>query len=587
MLAAEASTTDSPPPQQQQPPPLVLRIYDRESGLTPHAQGRRAEDDGPVDGLVPGALAWATDGSLIATARARGGGGGKKGGGVEVAFFERNGLRHREFVLREEDHMKVAALAWDAEAGVLAVALRPPPSSAPGEGAAGRVQLWHRGNYHWYLKQELRFAPSSLTALRFDAERPRRLHLLLLQHQQPQQQLEWRTLDYAWDALVSPSPLRTAAVIDGRRLLLTPLAKALVPPPMAAATLTAASGPVVAVGFMAQAAPLLRYRPLLGGPSEEEEQAPPAPPPAAVMAVLTSAGVVELFDERVAVAVAAAGSPAGAGALLGSVAVGVEAARQVVVLVEGQEGEEEGAPLRLRLLLAAWDAERGADGVLEVSGVAVQAAGGLLKAGEQQHQERFLPLPSDPSSSSSSSSIPRIMRLCPWGPRCDAALLALDDGRLLHYSTATGALAPHPHLPPLLEPCPWVALLLDDTPHHHPIAIGLSERGRLYANEHCLAPGGCGSFLLHPTFGALLFATLGSRPQLRLVPYRALAALDAHAGAETLWGGGEAGGGLLLEPRALERGARLVAASPWAATVVVQVGCWWVLGRNLVYRSED
>ena len=134
---------------------------------------------------------------------------------------------------------------------------------------------------------------------------------------------------------------------------------------MAAATLTAASGPVVAVGFMAQAAPLLRYRPLLGGPSEEEEQAPPAPPPAAVMAVLTSAGVVELFDERVAVAVAAAGSPAGAGALLGSVAVGVEAARQVVVLVEGQEGEEEGAPLRLRLLLAAWDAERGADGVLE------------------------------------------------------------------------------------------------------------------------------------------------------------------------------------------------------------------------------
>jgi hypothetical protein len=272
------------------------------------------------------------------------------------------------------------------------------------------------------------------------------------------------------------------------------------------------------------------------------------------MAVLTSMGSVEVYDERVAAAAVGQGT-----ALLGCVTVGDGGfeARQVAVLVE-EEGEGSGESLALRLLLAGWHATQGVEGVLELS---VRVGGG---AKPQQPATRFLPLP---SSADTTNPHPRLLRLQPWGQRRDAALLSFEDGRLLQYTLANPTLVPHPHLPPLLEPCPWVSILETPTDEQQqpPIAIGLSERGRLYANEHCLAPGVCGSFLLHPSFGLLLYATLGSRPQLRMVPYKALAALDAHAGAETLLGLEG------LEPRALERGARLVAACPYAPTVVVQV----------------
>lgn len=571
---------------------MVLRIYDREAGLTPHAKGRRAEDDGAVEGLVPGAVAWSTDGALIATARATGrkGKAGAMTRAMEVAFFERNGLRHRELALREEDDegaVEVGALAWDAEAGVLAVALLPPavaPEPPP------RVQLWHRGNYHWYLKQELRLGSTGpgggathLLALRFDAERARRLHVLVSQPQEQrgQIQIEWRTLDFCWDTFLSPSPLRTAAVVDGRRLLLTPLSQAVVPPPMAAATLEA-SAPVTAVGFSAHATPPLRYHPHGG----QQPQAAAAAAPVAVMAVLTAAGTVEVYDERRATVGEGEG-----GALLGRVVVDAAVeARQVAVLVEGEGEGEDGTLLRLRLLLAGRHRRQSVAGVLAL-GVTVPTFPPAKDAPLTITQQKFHPLP--PSDGHSAG----ILRLQPWDQRRDAALLALEDGRVLQYTCSSSAnsspLAPHPHVPPLLEPCPWVHLLdlhdaadtgTDTDAHHHPaILVALSERGRLYANEHCLAPGGCGSFLPHPSFGLLLYATLGSRPQLRLVPYRALARLDAHAGAEAvLEAVGE--GMEVVEPRALERGARLVAASPVAPTVVLQVGGW--LGRWLWIGSD-
>lgn len=534
-----------------------------------------------MDGLVPGALAWSTDGSLIATARR----GVKKGqsccsgSALEVAFFERNGLRHREFSLREEeeeegegeaDRVVVAVLAWDAEASVLAVLLLPSADKSITSLATPpppRVQLWHRSNYLWYLKHELRFPSSShIVALRFDAERPRRLHCCVLSSSSAAPLLEWRTLDFVWDVLLSPSPLRTAAVVNGRRCLLTPLAHSLVPPPMAAATVEThrSNGPIVAVGFTAYAAPPLRYRPK----QQEQEEAVSSAAPASVMALLTSGGRVELCDERAAVGAGSGG--AAAASLLGCVDVGLKnvECRQVAVLVEA-----EGAGcLRLRLLLAAWHAGEGVEGVVEVVGVTVplvpakEGGGGEAPALLPVGSRRFLPLPPLAGKSSSSSGSGSMLRLQPWGQRRDAALLALEDGRILQYTIESSALAnPCPHLPPLLEPCPWVALL---DSHPHSIIIGLSDRGRLYANEHCLAPGDCGSFLLHPTFGVLLYATLGSRPHLRMLPYRMLRSLDAHAGAEEtvvkLGGSG-------LEARALERGARLVAAAPGAATVVLQV----------------
>jgi hypothetical protein len=49
----------------------------------------------------------------------------------------------------------------------------------------------------------------------------------------------FRWLEWTWDVQVSDNGSRTAAVIDGSRLLLTPLAHVVTPPPMASRTIVA------------------------------------------------------------------------------------------------------------------------------------------------------------------------------------------------------------------------------------------------------------------------------------------------------------------------------------------------------------
>ena len=76
------------------------------------------------------------------------------------------------------------------------------------------VQLYHRDNYHWYLKLELQ----NYNLLGFDAETPGRLLL--------SRSGEVVVLDTVWDVCVNTlSKDSSIAVIDGRQLLLTPLGK--------------------------------------------------------------------------------------------------------------------------------------------------------------------------------------------------------------------------------------------------------------------------------------------------------------------------------------------------------------------------
>jgi hypothetical protein len=92
-----------------------------------------------------------------------------------VVFFESNGLRHRDFVLRgvHPEVDEVLALTWNAESDLLALAL----NCRAGEGRS-RVLVWHRDNYQWYLKYEEGYeVPISDT--RFDQERSYKLHVLL------------------------------------------------------------------------------------------------------------------------------------------------------------------------------------------------------------------------------------------------------------------------------------------------------------------------------------------------------------------------------------------------------------------------
>lgn len=117
----------------------LVRVYSREGVLDSVSE--------PVDGLE-GALSWRPAGNLIAGIQ-------RLEDRVDVVFFERNGLRHGQFSLRltldelqaPDQHIK---LSWNQDSTVLAVIL------------ADSVQLWTMGNYHWYLKQEIRTEHSAL-----------------------------------------------------------------------------------------------------------------------------------------------------------------------------------------------------------------------------------------------------------------------------------------------------------------------------------------------------------------------------------------------------------------------------------------
>jgi len=112
----------------------VLRVYDRQASLQSTSE--------PVAGLEH-PLAWRPSGNLIAGTQRFGfeGGGAGREGRHDVVFFEKNGLRHGEFGLREvadgdkegggsgrplEDQQrkwgyKVREICWSSDSNVLGV----------------------------------------------------------------------------------------------------------------------------------------------------------------------------------------------------------------------------------------------------------------------------------------------------------------------------------------------------------------------------------------------------------------------------------------------------------------------------------
>jgi elongator complex protein 1 len=130
----------------------LIRVYSREGVLDSVSE--------PVDGLE-GALSWRPVGNLIAGIQ-------KLQDRVDVVFFERNGLRHGQFSLRlSPEEMRTSGqhitLSWNQDSTVLAVIL------------ADSIQLWTMGNYHWYLKQEIKTKhadTSSYSPLVWHQEKP-------------------------------------------------------------------------------------------------------------------------------------------------------------------------------------------------------------------------------------------------------------------------------------------------------------------------------------------------------------------------------------------------------------------------------
>ena len=188
----------------------AIRVFDRDGKLDSVSE--------PVDGLEA-SLSWRPYGNLIASVK-------RSENKIEVVFFERNGLRHGEFDLRPspEDTKTWASkisLSWNIDSTVLAVSY------------LDRVQLWTMGNYHYYLKKELRFAGDQHIgvlpmAVRWHSETPLRLVMASSEH--------LVSTSYMFAAsrgsVIPPHDLGAVAVIDGKTLKLTPLRQAGVPPPL-------------------------------------------------------------------------------------------------------------------------------------------------------------------------------------------------------------------------------------------------------------------------------------------------------------------------------------------------------------------
>ncbi|KAF9647728.1 Elongator complex protein 1 [Thelephora ganbajun] len=203
----------------------ILRVYNRDAALQSTSEA--------VAGLEH-TLSWRPSGNLIVSTQrfGFGGGGAGKDGRHDVVFFERNGLRHGEFNLREPWNKvildgriswgySVKEVGWSSDSNILSIWIRGQDKDV--------VQLWTTGNYHWYLKQEIESsAEERFTQVLWHPEDSSKLILAT------PSQLSQRT--YGWETWVSvttfPNDTGTVAVMDGVNMLLTPFRSQNVPPPM-------------------------------------------------------------------------------------------------------------------------------------------------------------------------------------------------------------------------------------------------------------------------------------------------------------------------------------------------------------------
>ncbi|KAF9415343.1 hypothetical protein BGZ94_000121 [Podila epigama] len=190
----------------------VIRVYNREAILQTTSES--------VDMLEHG-LSWRPSGNLIASSQ-------RLPHRHDIVFFEKNGLRHGEFTLREPQDTVAKEISWNCDSTVLAVWLQRSQGSC--------IQLWTMNNYKWYLKQELIYngENSAVAGFQWDAESALVLHVVT-------ESGSYQRNQYCWDnninELLSAENAGTAAVVDGANLMLTPFRIMNVPPPMSAFTM--------------------------------------------------------------------------------------------------------------------------------------------------------------------------------------------------------------------------------------------------------------------------------------------------------------------------------------------------------------
>ncbi|XP_055902907.1 elongator complex protein 1 [Eupeodes corollae] len=189
----------------------MFKVFDKEGALKFTSE--------KLNDLWP-AIAWRPSGTWIAVPH-------KFPNKSTIALFEKNGLRHREIVLPFQfDAEPVVSLKWNAGSDILAI-----ETVLDGKSV---LYLYTIGNYHWYLKQTLRFE-SLLSTYVWDNRIGEEKTLFVMLANGTLARYSW---NYKIDRFEGNSEnvklidRALVGVIDGKRILLTDFRKGIVPPPM-------------------------------------------------------------------------------------------------------------------------------------------------------------------------------------------------------------------------------------------------------------------------------------------------------------------------------------------------------------------
>uniref|UniRef100_T1JFT8 Elongator complex protein 1 n=1 Tax=Strigamia maritima TaxID=126957 RepID=T1JFT8_STRMM len=186
-----------------------------------------------IAGLEP-PISWKPNGSVVASVQ-------RLPNKYLVIFFEKNGLRHGEFVVSSTAYeYTIREISWSCDSSALAIWLeefrRDGEKGEKGEKPCSKLQIWTMNNYHWYLKQTLDFSDRDrLTSFGWHPENASALYCFTG---------AGRFICYAWewvtDRSADPAPVDDAlvAVIDSHRVLTTPFRRMIVPPPQSAYEIT-------------------------------------------------------------------------------------------------------------------------------------------------------------------------------------------------------------------------------------------------------------------------------------------------------------------------------------------------------------
>ncbi|CAH7686311.1 IKI3 family-domain-containing protein [Phakopsora pachyrhizi] len=185
------------------------------------------------------AMAWRPEGSIIASSVQD-----MIGNRLNVMFFERNGLQRYGFNLLDAHRAeRIWGMSWNSDSRVLAVGLTKPglqDGDNENQSHTHSVQLWTRNNYHWYLKHEIQsdLQPVSkmegVPSMLWHPENPHLIYFIGTGGSVERRQLSWENLA---DQTLKPYDTGSVAVIDGFQVLLTNFRYQTVPPPMSSTQL--------------------------------------------------------------------------------------------------------------------------------------------------------------------------------------------------------------------------------------------------------------------------------------------------------------------------------------------------------------